>query len=943
MSNLNRLINSLNCDMKDYKSIPFWSWNNELDENELVKQIYDMKSIGMGGFIIHARTGLKDEYLGEKWFNCVKVCLEKAKELNMNAWIYDENGWPSGFVGGKLLENIDYRARYIEYKINSYFDEEALCVYKKEADKYIRIFNKEDISEYYSIYLKISPSNTDILKEEVVDEFIKETHEKYYQRFKESFGKELVGFFTDEPQFYRYQTPFSEAVFSEIDEREVYNNLIYLFIKDEKGYSFRLKYYKALNKLYVRNFYKKIYDWCCAHNCKLTGHSIEEGALHAQMYGGGNVMTSYEYEHIPAIDWLGRNPGNELAPKQVSSVCAQIGIKQILTETFACGGYDTTPDELKSIGEFQYFNGVNLMCHHLFPYSLAGQGKFDHPPVFSRHNNWFEESKVFNDYFDRLGYIIANTKEKYDVGIIHPINNVYLDYIRDEDYLSVKKLEDDFNELICYLRKNGIMFQFIDEEILKKYGSVKDDKLIVGNCSYDTIIVPKMKSIDKNTYEILKKYNGKLIVSDETLYVDGIKENIDLQSNTSFEEIIDHRLIDYNCLDGLSVMTSRESDLGNFIFIKNLSVTNESIINIKGISDKYLMLDLNTFETTKVSERMKIEKNKGIILFEETDVNNIGNFKNIETIDITNDFQVRSVSDNYLVLDYGSLSYDGVSYTSQEPLQSIFDKLLRSNYQGNIFIKQFVRTNDFINLRLVMEKDSFDKVYINDNEVEFKKSQFDINFYESDITKYMRPGNNEIIYSLNFYEHEGVSFALFDPLATESVRNCLYYDKSIETSYIKGRFIVNSDYSLSRLKEFPKITDDFINVGYPFFMGEVMAYNKFKYHKDDSKVYLKIDGRYQVCDVYINGKLLSVVFDSSVNITDYLLDGDNVMKIYVKSSLRNLFGPHHLKNVKEPTGVHPGLFTFRILWDNGKADNYTDEYNSVYFGVKKICLIKKTG
>ena len=43
MSNLNRLINSLNCDMKDYKSIPFWSWNNELDENELVKQIYDMK------------------------------------------------------------------------------------------------------------------------------------------------------------------------------------------------------------------------------------------------------------------------------------------------------------------------------------------------------------------------------------------------------------------------------------------------------------------------------------------------------------------------------------------------------------------------------------------------------------------------------------------------------------------------------------------------------------------------------------------------------------------------------------------------------------------------------------------------------------------------------------------------------------------------------------
>ena len=64
-----------------YRPIVFWSWNNELDEGELLRQIDEMYSVGIGGFIMHARTGLKTEYLGEKWFKCIDVCLKKAKLL----------------------------------------------------------------------------------------------------------------------------------------------------------------------------------------------------------------------------------------------------------------------------------------------------------------------------------------------------------------------------------------------------------------------------------------------------------------------------------------------------------------------------------------------------------------------------------------------------------------------------------------------------------------------------------------------------------------------------------------------------------------------------------------------------------------------------------------------------------------------------------------------
>ena len=123
---------------KKYQCIPFWSWNDELDEQGLVEQIEWMNENGVGGFFMHARGGLKTEYLGEKWFSCIKACCEKAEELGMEAYAYDENGWPSGFVGGKLLEDIENHDRYLTHAIGA-FDEKALVSYAMDGDKLVRV------------------------------------------------------------------------------------------------------------------------------------------------------------------------------------------------------------------------------------------------------------------------------------------------------------------------------------------------------------------------------------------------------------------------------------------------------------------------------------------------------------------------------------------------------------------------------------------------------------------------------------------------------------------------------------------------------------------------------------------------------------------------------------------------------------------------------------
>ena len=34
-----------------------------------------------GGFFLHARIGLETEYLSEKWFDLIRVCVEEARKL----------------------------------------------------------------------------------------------------------------------------------------------------------------------------------------------------------------------------------------------------------------------------------------------------------------------------------------------------------------------------------------------------------------------------------------------------------------------------------------------------------------------------------------------------------------------------------------------------------------------------------------------------------------------------------------------------------------------------------------------------------------------------------------------------------------------------------------------------------------------------------------------
>jgi len=82
----------------EFSQIPFWFWNDDLSEAELLRQIEDFQAHGVHGFLIHPRAGLPKSiaWLNERMIGFMRFAIERAAERDMKVILYDEGMYPSG-------------------------------------------------------------------------------------------------------------------------------------------------------------------------------------------------------------------------------------------------------------------------------------------------------------------------------------------------------------------------------------------------------------------------------------------------------------------------------------------------------------------------------------------------------------------------------------------------------------------------------------------------------------------------------------------------------------------------------------------------------------------------------------------------------------------------------------------------------------------------------
>lgn len=474
----------------NYRSAPFWAWNDKLEDSQLCYQLDQMKEQKMGGAFIHSREGLETAYLSDEWMDKVETAVEHARDTELDIWIYDEDKWPSGMAGGMVTRECpQYRAKGMTMEVvradwasldpRSISGPEAGSVSETQETP-VKIFllreDNQGIYTYQAFSAPIEESVQDVevlsgeandklliyriessgssewyngsapadnLCPESVDKFLDLTHREYEKRFQREFGKTITGFFTDEPNVCDFFSEFTKnrpwipwgrgftEYFQTKNGYNILEHLPCLFYdcadKDGIGTSqVRHDYYKTLTERFSQSYFCQLHEWLNASNLKFTGHLLFENDLGYQSRTNGAVMPHYRHFDIPGIDLLGELDKEVLTVKQCTSVANQFGKDHVMSETYGCTKWDFGLEGQKWMGDWQFVMGVNIRCQHLALYSMKGLRKRDYPPIFSYQTTWWKYNHLLEDYFARFAACTTFGHVVREILVLHPQSSIWI-------------------------------------------------------------------------------------------------------------------------------------------------------------------------------------------------------------------------------------------------------------------------------------------------------------------------------------------------------------------------------------------------------------------------------------------------------------------------------------------------------------------------------------
>ena len=106
-----------NAGSDEHRPVVFWSLNHELIEEEISWQIAQMADKGVGGFFMHSRSGLLTPYMSKRWLDVIEFMVKEAEKHSLKAWLYDEDPYPSGIAGGKVIaDHPEYKSKQLAYE-----------------------------------------------------------------------------------------------------------------------------------------------------------------------------------------------------------------------------------------------------------------------------------------------------------------------------------------------------------------------------------------------------------------------------------------------------------------------------------------------------------------------------------------------------------------------------------------------------------------------------------------------------------------------------------------------------------------------------------------------------------------------------------------------------------------------------------------------------------
>ncbi len=955
-----------------FRSLSFWSWNTDMAEAEIREQIRDFRQKGIHGFFVHARAGLLIDYMGEDWFRALSVAVDEAEKQHMQVWLYDEDGWPSGFAAGRIPaygERLQNKRLKFCYGMPEAEARHRVARFVPQGSTYRLMQDWDNVGEAdLCFYYEVNAHYADLLEEETTGLFLRLIHETYRERFGEHFGKTIQGVFTDEPQLNTFGLPWSFCLCEEFAGQNGYDLLsrLWLLAVDGEGYeALRHDFWNTVNDLFLHRYTEKIYRWCEKNGLKFTGHFACEDGLCNQVASNGGVMVNYAYMQIPGIDHLGLRITTPVLMRQVSSVARQLGRKQVLSESYGCAGWNISFAQMAWIWGWQASQGITLPCLHVSATSIKGIRKRDYPAFYSYQEPWWERYGLMSDWICGLNSTLTRGERAADVLVISPLTSVWCAYRTPENApIKIMDISGQFRVLVENLIDIQVNFDIGDEKLMKTIARVEDHCLWVGEIPYRTVIVAESISLESHTLQLLNEFSeagGTILFVNQRPTaengrrgpeIDGKYRQIRGKDIQNRREIL-RKYFDFvhyerplsvrergseRIARDVAAQTRMEGD-GVWLYLWNSDESDRRELTLVAQGHKRIwQVDPGTLQKTPLRAEYDAEHTyvdflfhpmQSLLFWAENGWEERGGESGLLRTDYVRDARVEVCDDNALLLDYASFCIGDGPYSVPRPVIRLYDEIYeaaagREEAFADVKVKFTFRTAGISGqpVWLAAELGDCSGVWVNGKRPERELGWWiDKAIRRLDITDLVCEGENSVVLAYR------IPKLLNNPDLSkvfETERNRFCRPVEVENIYIGGRFDVETgeitrsanclmakNTAFCLIPRRPKCHDELTTQGLPFYRGRVRY--TFSVMKSEDRVLLCLERIHGVlCDVAVNGRwVASLPFPPyETELTDWLSEGENTVSVLLYGSNRNLLGPHH--HVKgEPNFVGPSTFKGR--------------------------------
>ncbi|HEY4329123.1 MAG TPA: glycosyl hydrolase [Phycisphaerae bacterium] len=520
-----------------------WGWAGDVTPAVIASDLDYVKARGIHAVTIECGriTTPNASYLTPGYFDLVKTAVAEAKKRGLHIWFINESKYPSGFAGGKFSsDRPDLRMQLMtngqRFTVASgqtldqtVAPETIVAIAINPADSSTQaipttgnkihwtapaapanaqwqIVTVQHIFDTAVTRSSTSPNGAkdkhdslmDYLNPAATKQFLAWTEEQYKAAVGDEFGKTLLGFRGDEPEYPEgAPQPFTPAILDAFQQKKGYDPRPWLSaILSNQTDPQRLAhadYVDVWSDLYRDNYFKLESEWCAANNLEFQVHIDHEERQLSLVRSDGDFFKCMRYLGVPGIDTIQNQitPGGPIAdfPKFASSCAHLNGRPTAWCEAFAA--YQTMNlDICKWVTNHLLVRGIN---RYEYMFNASGFG--------ARGARGYIGDPAFPAqaaYVNRACYLMAQGMPAASIALYCPTTSFWLaDNSAYQNFLAAAQS----------LLEHQHDCDFIDEQALST--DLKLDKGQFINASgqaYGTLIIPQCDMLSKAALTHLQSF-----------------------------------------------------------------------------------------------------------------------------------------------------------------------------------------------------------------------------------------------------------------------------------------------------------------------------------------------------------------------------------------------------------------------------------------------------